>query len=783
MPIRFLFILLLFFSLTQINAQDIQVVPYPTEVKLGSVFFTFSKQTVIFLQGETVKWKSALSPMQKRFSTVAGFPLDIVQQQPREQFIVVSILPDSLPSGSYNLSVQTDRINIEARDEAGLFYAMQTIIQLLPIEIESKNLVSGIQWILPGVTIKDKPAFQYRGLMIDVARHFLPISFLHKIVDLMALQKLNNLHLHLTDDQGWRIAIKKYPLLTTIGAKRDGTLIGRYPGTGSDNKPHEGYYTQEELKALVQYASARHINIIPEIDLPGHSSAAIAAYPGLSCFPEESTRLDSTMASGASLKKAGMPGGKVVQETWGVFQDVLCPTDYTFAFLKDVLNEVMDVFPSNYIHIGGDECPKESWKRSPFAQDLIRANGLHDEEGLQSFIIRTLEGYVQLRGRRIIGWDEILEGGIAPDATVMSWRGTRGGIQAAQKGHDVIMSPVDVYYLNLYQSEDPADSIAWGGLTPLKKTYDFNPVPEELLPEQRKFVRGVQANLWTEYINSTALAEFMLFPRLMAVAEAGWSTSKTDFNHFTQRMEKQLIRLEKLGVNTSSHLFELAIKSKFDASKSALTISLTGTPDSRNLFYAINGGLPKKYTESFTVGGSGKIQSSVFIGQRVTDTRTFQYAVTASTGKSLSLAIPPDPAYNRGGSQSWNNGLFGSDTRYTDAEWLGWHGKNFEGVFDFQQKETFSSVKTRFFHTPNSWVYMPKVVQLYVSDDGINFRMAVEQKVEATTLVGPQTVELKFPALSARYVKFVALNHGTIAKGNAGAGFQAWLFVDEVVVE
>lgn len=783
MRFRILVHLLLVFTTLQIKAQDIHVVPYPSDVQVGTGYFTFSKQTVFFFKGETINWKSAVKPLQNRFSAVAGFALNIAQQQPREQAILVSTLSDSLPSGSYNLSVQTGRIAIEARDEAGLFYAMQTIIQLLPVEIESKNPVAKISWILPVVQIRDKPAFGYRGLMIDVARHYLPLSFLHKIVDLMAMQKMNNLHLHLTDDQGWRMDIKKYPLLTAIGAKRDGTLIGRYPGTGSDNKPHEGYYKQEELKALVQYASERHIRIIPEIDLPGHSSAAIAAYPALSCFPQESTQLDSTMASAASLEKAGKPGGKVVQETWGVFQDVLCPTDYTFAFLKDVLNEVMDVFPSKYIHIGGDECPKESWKRSPFAQDLIRTKGLHDEEGLQSFIIRRLESYVQARGRRMIGWDEILEGGLAPDATVMSWRGTGGGIQAAQKGHDVIMSPVDVYYLNLYQSEDPADSIAWGGLTPLKMTYDFNPIPEVLLPSQRKFVKGVQANLWTEYIKSPTLAEFMLFPRLMAVAETGWSAYKPGFNHFTQRMEQQLIRLEKLGVNTSSHLFELALSSKLDAAKETLTISLTGTPDQRNLFYAINGGLQQKYAEPFTVAGSGIVKSSAIMGNRVTDTRTFHYAVTASTGKSLPLTTMPDPAYIRGGSQAWNNGILGSDTRYTDAEWLGWHGKNFEGVIDFQKITSFNSVKTRFFHTPNSWVYMPKLLQLYVSDDGISFRLAVEQKVEATANVGPQPVELHFPVLSARYVKFVALNHGTIAKGNAGAGFPAWLFVDEVVVE
>jgi hexosaminidase len=783
MKMNLLFIISFLALSIKTHSQKISIIPYPTMVQQGKGYFNLNPETVFFFKDGTDQWSHSLEPLQSKLSSAAGFRLNTIQQKSGPQIITIYKLGDTVQNAAYELSISQNRIAIGARNEIGLFYAIQTMIQLFPADIENKELVSHQQWKLPVVIIKDEPAFDYRGLMIDVARHFLPISFLYKMVDQMASLKMNKLHLHLTDDQGWRMEIKKYPLLTAVGSKRDGTLIGRYPGKGNDNVPHQGYYTQQELQALVHYAAVNHIDVIPEIDLPGHSSAAIAAYPALSCFPNESSHLDSTMTSTASLKKAAVPGGKVVQETWGVFQDVLCPTTYTFDFLKDVLNEVMDVFPSPLIHIGGDECPKDNWKRSSVAQEFIRNKNLGDEEGLQSHIIKTLEEFVKARGRRIIGWDEILEGGLAPDATVMSWRGTGGGIQAAQKGHNVIMSPVDVYYLNLYQSEDPVDSIAWGGLTPLKKTYQFNPIPEVLSPKDRAHIKGIQANLWTEYIKSPALAEFMLFPRLMAVAETGWSIDKPGFTHFTKRMQQQFERLEKRGINTSSHLFELAINGKLNSTTKGLQVTLTGTPNGTGLYYAINGAMPKKYKGPFTVMGSGIIKASSLVGKKITDTKTFHFTLAPSTGKSLALSVEPDPAYNLGGNKAPNNGIWGSDTRFNDAEWLGWNGKNVEGIFDFERPTSISFFKTRFFHAPNSWVYLPRQIQILVSDDGINFRMVAEKIIESGNVVSPKQVELHFPTISAQYIKFVAVNHGTIAKGLPGAGFSSWLFMDEVIVQ
>jgi len=340
---------------------------------------------------------------------------------------------------------------------------------------------------------------------------------------------MNTFHWHLTDDQGWRIEIKKYPKLTTVGGFRNGTIIGRYPGTGNDGLSYGGYYTQEQIKEVVKYAADRFITVVPEIEMPGHSSAAIAAYPQLSCFPEEATKHPAKCAWN------GDSTGKKVQQTWGVFEDVYAPTEYTFNFLQDVLNEVMQLFPSKYIHIGGDECPKESWKRSAFCQQLIKEKGLKDEHGLQSYFIQRIEKYLNTKGRQIIGWDEILEGGLAPNATVMSWRGEKGGIEAAQQQHNVIMTPGGWCYFDHSQTQQE-DSVTIGGFTSVEKVYSYDPVPKELSAANKKYVLGAQGNVWTEYIGNTAKLEYMVFPRISALSEVLWTSAE-------QKM-KQILRKE-----------------------------------------------------------------------------------------------------------------------------------------------------------------------------------------------------------------------------------------------
>ncbi|MEY3577704.1 MAG: hypothetical protein RL394_1289, partial [Bacteroidota bacterium] len=702
-------------------------------------------------------------------------------------FISFAFDPLLTKPGAYSISVFSDKVLVAAKDPSGIFYAVQSLLQLLPPSIESNRLVARQPWSMPVVSIQDAPAFEYRGLMIDVARHFQPILFLKNLVDLMAMQKMNRLHLHLVDDQGWRIEIKKYPKLTEVGGRRNGTLVDKYPGKGNDNKPYEGFYTQEQIKELVAYASKKFITIIPEIELPGHSSAAIAAYPALSCFPGETTVVNDNMVATKTKEQLKTPGTKVVQETWGVFTDVLSPTDYTFQFMNDVLDEVMQLFPSKYIHIGGDECPKDAWKRSAFCQEMIKKYNLKDEHGLQSYFIQRIEKHINSKGRSIIGWDEILEGGLAPNAAVMSWRGTQGGIESAKQGHDVVMTPDSHCYLNFYQSEDQTDSIAWGGFLPLKRVYGYEPIPAELNPEQAKYIKGVQGNLWTEYIKSSALAEYMLFPRAVALAEIGWTKQKPGFDHFTTRLIPYLKRLEKHGVNYSRHMYDIGLKSQYDPKSNTVNVSVDGVSDKKNLFYSVTaqqGGVVKKpYDQPITITAAAKLEIAAMVEGEVVDKRTAFFNINKATGRKFSLSIDPASQYGKGGPAALVNGIMGSVTRFNDDEWLGWNGKDFEGILDLGRVEEIKKINLRFYKAPSSWIYMPSSIKILVSDDGVSYREIAVKNNPDTGQMGVQRQDFTFESTKTRFVKLRAANNGIIKSGFPGQGYPAWLFVDEVVVE
>ena len=455
----------------------------------------------------------------------------------------------------YTLQVSPSGVTISAQQAKGVFYGIQSLMQLLGEYPNGDETVFGV----PAVSIVDQPRYGYRGMHLDVCRHFFPVDFIKKYLDVMAMHKLNTFHWHLTEDQGWRIEIKKYPGLTEVGGFRNGTIVGHHPGESNDNEKYGGFYTQEEVKEIVAYAAARHIEVIPEIEMPGHSSAAIAAYPWLSSFPEEKTEITNNMMSESSrsIQAAGIP--KVVQETWGIFDDVYCAgQETTFLFLEDVLTEVMDLFPSDMIHIGGDECPKANWERSPACQKRIKEEGLKDEHELQSYFIKRIEQFVNSKGKNIIGWDEILEGGLAPNASVMSWRGTSGGIAAAEDEHTVVMSPTSHCYFDYYQSEDrDKEPLAIGGFLPVEKVYAFDPMPAELDAEKAKYILGGQANLWTEYIATESHAEYMLLPRMTALSEALWTdTANKDFEDFKVRLQDVREDYDRLGYNYAKHVFE-----------------------------------------------------------------------------------------------------------------------------------------------------------------------------------------------------------------------------------
>jgi hexosaminidase len=450
------------------------IIPKPASLQKGSGTFSISKQTVIAIKNEADR--NAANFLNDYLQQYYGFKLDVDKQESRNYIRLTTRQFMQAPAKEgYSLTVTKDGVTIEGDSNAGTFYGIQSLIQLLPVYAgETKTSTITI----PFVSINDAPRFTYRGMHLDVGRHFFPVAFIKKYIDYIALHKMNYFHWHLTEDQGWRIEIKKYPKLTEIGGCRDGTIIGRYPGKGNDSTRYCGYYTQEEVREVVRYAADRHITVVPEIEMPGHSSAALTSYTWLGC-PDT--------------------GPYKVEETWGIFEDVYCAgKDSTFQFLQDVLDEVIELFPSKYIHVGGDESPKANWRKCPLCQARIKAEGLKDEHELQSYFIQRMEKYINSKGRTLIGWDEILEGGLAPNAIVMSWRGEEGGIAAAKENHYVIMTPGNYVYLDHAQSRNE-DSVTIGNFTPVEETYSYEPVPKELAGAQAKYVLGAQGNVWTEY--------------------------------------------------------------------------------------------------------------------------------------------------------------------------------------------------------------------------------------------------------------------------------------------
>ncbi|MBS1797796.1 MAG: family 20 glycosylhydrolase [Acidobacteria bacterium] len=519
------FVVCLFFCLTVFSQNAaLSIVPQPKSLKMLNGEFKLNYKTKIVATDET--GRRAAGILNDLLLKYYGFKLEYTEKAQKKNAIVFA--PPSAPvdpakAEAYGLNV-SPKIVLITGGETGLFYALQTLMQLLPVDFKGETK-------LPAVDIADEPRFGYRGMHLDVTRHFMPVEFVKRYLDLMAQYKFNQFHWHLTDDQGWRVEIKKYPRLTEIGSKRKETMkeknFNPYIGDGI---PVEGFYTQEQIKDVVAYAKARHINVIPEIEMPGHSSAALAAYPELGCRENYEYK---------------------VQTTWGIFKEVYCPTEKTFQFLEDVVSEVVGLFPdSPYIHVGGDEVLKDFWKDSPVVQELKTKENLKDEHEVQSFFVRRMEKFINSKGKKMIGWDEILEGGLAPNAVVMSWRGEKGGIEAAKARHEVIMTPTTYLYFDFNQGDTRTEPINIGNYLPLEKVYSYDPQPKELSDDEKKYILGAQANIWTEYIKTPDKVEYMAFPRMLALAEVVWSPLEAkNYADFERRLPAQFARLDKQNVN------------------------------------------------------------------------------------------------------------------------------------------------------------------------------------------------------------------------------------------
>ncbi|CAI8339773.1 MAG: Beta-hexosaminidase [Cryomorphaceae bacterium] len=515
---------------------DYQIIPKPKELNIAKGRFLINSKTKIICVKSLAQEAGYLS---KILNTTLGVDLTIDSSANKNGNIKLELNHTIANREGYTLSVEYDAIIISGKTATGIFYGIQSLLQLLPIKIENGDN-DAIEITIPAVEINDSPRYAYRGMHLDVGRHFFSVASVKRYIDLIAMHKMNTFHWHLTEDQGWRIEIKKYPKLTEVGGFRKGTAVGL---AGTRNAPYTyddikygGFYTQEEIKEVVAYAGARHITVIPEIELPGHSSAALAAYPQF----------------------GNTKGPYEVAKRWGIFNETFAPTEETFAFLEDVLSEVMALFPSKFIHIGGDEVLKKEWEESAYAQEVIKREGLKDENELQSYFIRRIEKFLNANDRTIIGWDEILEGGIAPNATIMSWRGIEGGIAAAKQHHTVIMTPGTHCYFDYYQvgGEEQKKEALTGSkrYTSVEKVYSYEPTPSVLTPEEKKYILGAQGNVWTEYMPSWDLVEYNVLPRMTALSEVVWSSKKNrNWEDFRMRLQHIVIRYEALGYNYAKH--------------------------------------------------------------------------------------------------------------------------------------------------------------------------------------------------------------------------------------
>lgn len=740
------------------------IVPKPGSMQVSDGHFTISAETRICLDRFYSFSFDPFAVFQDVLFKKAGYTLKIDELNAAagdDSRILVIYTPRTDHLEGYSLSITPGAIIIRVAHEQGLFYAMQTLRQISRMDAMPDAADINRAWRLPAVEITDAPQFPYRGLHLDVCRHIMPLDFVKKYIDLLAYYKMNRFHWHLTDDQGWRIEIKQYPKLQEIAAWRNETLIGHYREYPDryDGTRHGGYYTQDEIREVVAYAAERGVTIIPEIEMPGHAMAALSAYPELACTP----------------------GPFEAATTWGVFDDVFCPTEETFTFLENVLDEVITLFPSPYIHIGGDECPKVRWKESSFCQQLIHDHDLKDEHGLQSYFIRRIETYLNARGKNIIGWDEILEGGLAPNATVMSWRGFSGGIEAAQSGHDVIMTPGSYCYFDHYQDDPSIEPLAIGGLTRIEKVYAFNPVPDKLSAEEAKHIIGAQANLWTEYIDSPAKAEYMAYPRALALAEVLWTpVDQRQWPEFASRLNQHLERLDGLKVNYTRTL-------------ESPNVDILIRPEGLGLLWKTD--IPNQ-----SVHHARDSTQATWSESMSGDTTWFDtpgpvyYKTTSSATKKIDFnpskafhatihsTLTPSASYpGRQGLICLQDGLEGKRD-FNGEDWCGWStGTPFTILLDFDRPVRCDSIRIGLLNSPGAWIYMPQEVGVEVISPA---QPMSRQTVKANPNPdnGKNTMIINTHGIQAQSIRLKIVPLLMIPEGRAGAGKAPWTFIDEISV-
>lgn len=747
---------------------DYEIIPKPLDVNCkGDASFLLKDGVAVIYPENNRKMQDNAEFLVDYVERQTGVKLTSHAGMPVDGAICLTLDLSDDNAEAYKLIVNDKRVCISGASEAGVFYGIQTLRKSLPV-------AQDINVNLSAVEIYDKPRFAYRGAMLDVARHFYTVDEVKTFIDMLALHNINCFHWHLTDDQGWRIEIKKYPKLMSVASERKETVVGRWYSGIYDGKSYGGYYTQDELRDVIDYAAKRHITIIPEVDLPGHMQAALTAYPELGCTG----------------------GPYEVRTIWGVSQDVLCVgNDFTLQFVKDVLSEVADIFPSEYIHIGGDECPKVRWEKCPKCQERIKSLGLKSdakhtkEQRLQSYVIQEAAKYLKEKGKRIIGWTEILEGGLVPDATLMSWIGESGGIEAAHQHHDVIMTPNTYLYFDYYQSKKVEDEpLAIGGYLPIEKTYNYEPMPKELTEEEQQYIKGVQANLWTEYIPVFSQVQYMVLPRLGAAAEVQWTDpSKKDYKDFLRRVPHLVAVYDCYGWNYATHVYDVNVDMKADTVNHVLNVQLSTMADDP-IYYTLDGQDPTekslKYTKPFTIDQSVVLKTMAVHPDRTSKISVDTIRFNKATLKPVVLLQPNESRFSPDGPVVLVDGRNGNHSFDTGA-WLTVAGNDLEAVINMQAETILNSASVHVYVRKDAWLFDARGFSVSVSSDNKNYKEVASQEykqMQESDSDGIIEHELSFDPCKATYVKIKVISEKSMPDWHWDAGKAPFLLVDEIIL-
>jgi len=747
------------------------VTPYPNDAEIHCGQFTASgadfhidpalDDEAKYLIGDFAGHLSAISCKDSRISGKTGGN--------GFEFIKDGTLGDE----EYAIDITKKKVTVKASGTSGFRYAVQTMKQMLPVEIFGHTPAPDADWTMVCATIKDAPRFGYRGMHLDVSRHFFDVAEVKRYIDIMEVHKMNTLHWHLTDDQGWRIEIKKYPRLTEVGSIRKGTVVKKNWGQ-YDGIPYGGYYTQEEIKDVIRYAESKGITIIPEIDLPGHMLAALTAYPELGCTG----------------------GPYEVWGRWGVADDVLCiGKEETFTFIENVLEEIIGLFPSEYIHIGGDECPKVRWEKCPVCQAKIKELGLKDngdfkaEHYLQSYVTARIEKFLGEKGRKIIGWDEILEGELSPDATVMSWRGSEGGIKASKMGHDVIMTPNSHFYFDYYQSLDTDNEpFGIGGYIPVEKVYSYEPYTEDMDEDARSHILGVQANMWTEYVKTPEHLEYMILPRATALSEVQWTIPENkNWERFLAGLSHMAEIYETMGYNYAKTVYEVISSVSVNQEKNCVEVKLTTQGDAP-IRYTVDGTQPDENSALYT--GPIEIRKGCTLKAIVLrdnmETRTFvqKFEDSKALGRPTVLNSDPLPKYRYGAPFSLTDGIRGTFS-YATGAWTGWLGTPVDVTIELDGNTSYTEVVLSALVQKGEDIFNPLDLAVSISDNNTDFTEIARAEFPVEGESDPDGLKeytVSFPETSAKYLKVTSKTLECIPDWHGGRGRKGFTFIDEIIV-